>query len=1143
MKLLIILFIYINCMFANTNLNLHDKLTSKEKEFLKAHPQIIVSNEKDWAPYDYNEGGVAKGYSIDFLKLISYKLGIEFKFDTDTWSNLVEKIKNKKIDIIHPIAYSKNRNAYLNYSKNIIEGDLSIVSIDNSEIKNLKDLKGKVLAVGKNWRSTRYIKENYPNIIFKEYESSKEKLEAVAFGKVDAAIEYYMTTNYIKDRYLLSNLKIVNRIDVEGLKQKLHVAVRKDWPILVSILNKAIDSISNEEILELNKKWMNIRRGSIILTPKEDEFIKQNPQILTRVASDYFPFSFIENEKEKGYVIDYTNLLAEKLNIKIKYVKNQPWSEAINDLKNSKIDILPMMKKTPKREEYSLFSNPILETYIGIAALDENIQKVSIEYLKNKKVGILEGYWFLENLKKYYPEIKTITFNTNIEALTAVKEGRIDAVISTEPVLQYLIKKSFFINVKTKPILNNKKFAKSLGHYAVRKDWPELISILNKGMNSLKEEEVLRLKQKWFGTETSYSSPLNLDFTKEELIYMKDKGELKLCIDPKWMPYESLQGGVHIGMSADYFELFRKIIPLPINLLRTNNWTQTLDFAKQKKCDLISLAIQTPKRSEYLNFSKKYMNVPLVIATQLDKPFITNFKDVLEYRIGVVKGYAYVELLKNKYPQLDLIEVANVDVGMQKIISGEIYGFIDSLAVVGFSVQKDYLGSIKIAGKIEENLEMGIAFRKDEPLLKNIFDKAVDRLNEDDHRNILNRWVSVTYDKSIDTSNLLKVTGGIVIILAFFFYRQNMLRKQNNMLLNSQKMLQDANSEFEHLINSTMEAIFVWKDNKCINANEEAIKLLGYKNKSDLIGIDFYSIVEKSSHSLIEDKKIKNELNPYEILAVRSDNKIFPVLIKNHNFNSRSGDVLVSALMDLSEIKQKEKMLTEHTKMVALGEMLGNISHQWRQPLSVISTAASGIKIQKEMNILSDDMFYETMDSIVLNTKYLSNTINDFTNFIKDNKTKKEFMLCEHLEKDLTILHSMLKTEHIQVISDIDKGIKIYNFENELSQAIINIISNSKDAFTQMNIQNKLIFIKGYEDNGKVILTIKDNAGGIADNIIEKVFEPYFTTKHAYQGTGVGLYMTNKIIVESMKGTIDVSNDSFIYEGVSYKGAMFRLTL
>lgn len=902
MKLLVMtLFLLINTLTLSSSTNVVETLSPQEIKFIKSHPKIVVSNEKDWAPYDYNENGVAKGYSIDYIKLLTKKVGIEVSFETHSWNKLKEMVKNKYIDILHPASINEKRKEYLNFLESHIKYNLSLVtSTENINIKGLKDMSGKVLAVGKGWATTKIMKDKYPDIIYKEYSTSREKLIAVAYGEADATVESFLTATYIMKISLLNNLKIVSKIELGKSIKDLHYGIRKDWPILRDILHKSMISITEEEILKLNNKWFHV-----------------------------------EN-------------------------------------------------------------------------LDQNA---------------------------------------------------------------------------------------------------------------------------------------SVEFSLEELTYLKNKKMLSMCIDPFWMPYEKILDGKHIGMSSDYFKIFRKDIPIPIVLKKTSSWAQTIEFSKNRECDLISLAIKTPSREKYLSFTKTYLKVPLVVATKPDKPFVVEFQDIIHHKIGMVKGYAFIELLKNKYPNLNVIEVKSVSEGLNLVSSNKIYGFVDSLSTIGYKVQQEYLGSIRIAGKVDQNLEMGIAVRNDSPLLLNIFNKVISNLNNEQHRNILNKWVSVRYDKNFDSSLILKLGFVVFLIAIFLIYRQNMLRKQNNVLIDTQKKLQESNEEFGHLINSTMEAIFVWKDGKCINANSEAIKLFGYKNKEDILGITTSDIVPLDMLETVKQKLLEKESKPYELSAVKKDGTIFPALIKGHNFELKNSLVRVSAIIDLTELKYKEKLLTEQTKMVALGEMLGNIAHQWRQPLSVISTAASGMQIQKEMDMLSDEMFDESMEAIVLNTGYLSNTINDFTNFIKDDKSFHRFNLKEHMEKDLKILKSMLEFSHIKVLVNIDNNIFINNYENELSQVIMNIVTNAKDAFVEREIEERIIFIHSFMDEDEINIFIRDNAGGIPENIINKIFEPYFTTKHKYQGTGIGLYMTNKITVESMKGTITVKNDEYEYNDKVYKGALFRLTL
>jgi len=129
------------------------------------------------------------------------------------------------------------------------------------------------------------------------------------------------------------------------------------------------------------------------------------------------------------------------------------------------------------------------------------------------------------------------------------------------------------------------------------------------------------------------------------------------------------------------------------------------------------------------------------------------------------------------------------------------------------------------------------------------------------------------------------------------------------------------------------------------------------------------------------------------------------------------------------------------------------------------------------------------------------------------------------------------------MVLDIDSNIKMDGYENELTQCFINIFNNAKDVLNEKNIKNKLLFISTSAKNNKAIIKIKDNAGGIPDDIINKVFEPYFTTKHKSQGTGLGLHITYKLIVDGMDGNIEVNNVEFEYDGKECVGAEFTITL
>ena len=276
---------------------------------------------------------------------------------------------------------------------------------------------------------------------------------------------------------------------------------------------------------------------------------------------------------------------------------------------------------------------------------------------------------------------------------------------------------------------------------------------------------------------------------------------------------------------------------------------------------------------------------------------------------------------------------------------------------------------------------------------------------------------------------------------------------------------------------------------------------------------------------------------------IRSEYNIFKTLIQDFNHMQKSIIENEESLkQQIIQNKQKDKILSEQSKMVAMGEMIGNIAHQWRQPLSVISTAATGIIIQKEYDILEKGNLVETCNTINDNAQYLSRTIDDFKNFIKGDRIKKVFSLKKGIESFLHLVESSVKNNQIEIVLDLEENIQIDGYENELTQCFINIFNNAKDALKEKDIDKKLIFISTSTNEDKTIIKIKDNAGGIPDDVLPHIFEAYFTTKHKSQGTGLGLNMTYNLIVDGMKGIIEANNLTYEYEGKDYTGAEFIIT-
>ncbi len=314
--------------------------------------------------------------------------------------------------------------------------------------------------------------------------------------------------------------------------------------------------------------------------------------------------------------------------------------------------------------------------------------------------------------------------------------------------------------------------------------------------------------------------------------------------------------------------------------------------------------------------------------------------------------------------------------------------------------------------------------------------------------------------------------------------------------------------------------------------------------KSDVQDVDFYKNMW--------EELISNNYWEGEIINKRKDGKFYVERLKIStvynedkklvNYIALFSDITLQKEQEIL-IKEKEKILYQQSKMAAMGEMIGNIAHQWRQPLSVISVSASGIKLWQEEGLYSKEDSQDFIEAILNSTKYLSNTIDDFRNFYKDDLEKTDFEIKKSIDKAINLLKTEFVKNDIKIIYLNKNNLFINGIENQFLQVMMNILNNAKDALIIKNIEDKYIFIDIYEEANHIAIEIIDNAGGVEKDVIDHIFEPYFTTKHKSLGTGIGLYMSQEIITKQLNGKLSVYNKALNYENKDYFGACFKIEI
>ncbi len=262
----------------------------------------------------------------------------------------------------------------------------------------------------------------------------------------------------------------------------------------------------------------------------------------------------------------------------------------------------------------------------------------------------------------------------------------------------------------------------------------------------------------------------------------------------------------------------------------------------------------------------------------------------------------------------------------------------------------------------------------------------------------------------------------------------------------------------------------------------------------------------------------------------QSENSLLQI---NKTLEERISKEIEQRLLKEEESREKERMMIHQDKLASMGEMIGNIAHQWRQPLTELGSLFIRLEVCFEQNILN----HKELKTITCKAEklvvYMSQTIDDFRNFFSSHTTKQLFCINDAFEQAYHLINAALKNNHIDVNIIHEKRLFIEGIQTELSQAILNILSNAKDVLIERNIKNPAITVTLFERNQDKIIQIKDNAGGIMFDPIDKIFEPYVSSKHASIGTGIGLYMTRNIIEKNQRGRLHVYND--------HEGAIFEI--
>lgn len=531
-----------------------------------------------------------------------------------------------------------------------------------------------------------------------------------------------------------------------------------------------------------------LAKANVHLTNEEQIFLKNSPVIKVHMEENYAPFSFRDSDGEfTGFSIEYADLIAKKLGIKFEYSKDESWSEALERLKSGDIGIVAQMIKTKQREEFANFTKEYMRYFVSLLVKTENSNLDSLDHYDGKTIGVVDGYATADILRKKFPKINLKTFKDIRNLVNAVIRSDVDAALATHQVVQYDILSRFISDVVSIPLLEDPRMPIVRESFGVRKDLPLLVSAMQKAMDSLALEKS-QLQTKWFGSDPAVKTSIEL--TAQEIEFLQTS-TVKYCIDPNWEPFEYYdEEGKHNGITKDYLDLLKSKIRIKTKLIKTSSWSQTIEYLKQRKCDMIMGLGVTPSRKNYLTFTKPYLKFPQVVAMRSDVAFISGFEDIKDKKVGVIKDYAITEILKLQHPDFKPVEVSSVVEGLKKVADNKLDAFVDFLPSISRGINIVASGNLKIAGQIKEKVDLSAGSRSDNSVLSSILQKAVISFKEEEHKAILDKWMTIKYEYGTDYTVVYRVVivAFLFILLIAYFYLK--IKKANRIIEKQNKELE-----------------------------------------------------------------------------------------------------------------------------------------------------------------------------------------------------------------------------------------------------------------------------------------------------------------------------------------------------------------
>ncbi len=748
------------------------RLTREEKEWLADNPDIRWGFGINLPPFLMRDkNGRFYGIYVDLMDALNQALGMQMTMEADFWPRIIQKANEGEIAAIPGTsrAGGKDRKQIVsdpitNYSAAIYSRADASFSIDR-----LEDIAGlRIVNVEDRAFTKEFLSPFRDNSEILEVANIKEAFKLLLENKADVFL------GGVSDNYHISNGSIVGlqMAFLAPQSEPFGIGVRGDWPELVNILNKGLAIVGAAKINAIHARWLNLpaRRQPVSLTHRERDWLNSHPDIRLGFGSGFEPFLILDDDgKQSGIIVDLMAELNRQLLTDIS-IEVAPMSEVIEKTRQRQLDGLLAVSDELVDSLQALSTNITLSA--NPAAYSRTDSLFPIEDwsdLARKRVVLVKGRAFSQRIVDSYAiKSEIIVVPTVLEALNLVVANKADVFVGAL-VDNYHIGKNVlpgitisYIDPENSPI-----------RIAIRSDWPELVGIINKGLNAIGEKEVTKLSSHWLDT------PDREMLSAEERRWLKSLAPLKIAVLKDLSPFENIgRDGLLGGITGDYANILAQRLRISIDPVPVQNPAAIHASLLNGEVDM-SLVLSRPERhAEQFSYSRPFLSIPLVVVTQRDKPLIQSLKELDREVVAVVDQSPAHHVMQRFYAEFPLVLVANIAEGLRAVSDGEVHAMLGNSASVDFWQRQLDIRNLKTVHSTEHRYEPVITLRKELAPLIPILYKALNAFTKQEKKLIFDKWVNPPIPPKLDLRSLT-MWGALIfsVVAAIIIWQQRKIRQ------------------------------------------------------------------------------------------------------------------------------------------------------------------------------------------------------------------------------------------------------------------------------------------------------------------------------------------------------------------------------